>query len=370
MVSGLFSGAVMPARKMEWSRRGVLGASVANALLAQSRLSAAPHPNSVAAIPLDGSPCLAAGAVRRGRIWTVGGKGMADGRVTPAGADTIFEIGSLTKTFTACLIFQLREEGRLRIEAPIGQYVPDLPIAWRGLPLSQLLSHTAGLPEYLDEHNFRTLMPKDLAPRDIVALVADRPMSFEPGTRHLYNNTGFILLGMVAEEVTGSRYWDELHRRFFAPAGMRSTGPRGGQRPERLATGHFWNGSGYEAPPYSTPGSTWSAGGLLSTAADLNCWSIALDHGKILSADACRRMWTPATLANGDPAGWGYGWEIDREGGKTIAAHGGGTAGFSCWYRRDTVALVSTIVLTNQNGRADPKSMTDALLATIQADRR
>lgn len=352
---------------MTWSRRGVLGALAATAFPAHSRLSPkSPERDFIATLSLDGSPGLAAGVVSRGRTLVVGGKGIADTvHGTSVDGDTIFEIGSLTKTFTASLIFQLQEERRVRIDAPVGRYVPGLPTAWRGLLLSQLLSHTAGLPEYLDAQNFRSLIPRDLAPADIVALVADRPMAFAPGTQHQYNNTGFILLGMVAEAVTGGRYWDELHRRFFAPSGMRSTGPRGRHRPERLATGHFWDAGRYDEPPYSAPGSTWSAGGLLSTAADLNRWSIALDQGKILSAEARRRMWTPATLLNGQPAGWGYGWEVEAVEGRTIVAHGGGTAGFSCWYRRDTTALLSAIVLTNQNGRADPKTMTDALLAAI-----
>lgn len=354
----------MSACETGWPRRAVMGSLAAAIVSVPSTLSArnsAPAP--IDALSLDGSPGLAAGVVRSGRTLVVGGKGVADtDRGTPVRSDTIFEIGSLTKTFTASLIFQLQEENLLRIDAPVGRYLPDLPTAWRRPLLSQLLSHTGGLPEYLTQDNFRSLMPEELAPADIVALVADHPTAFAPGTQHQYNNTGFILLGMVSEAVTGKRYWDELERRFFGPCGMRSTGPKGGQQPECLASGYFWDDNRYEATPYGAPGSTWSAGGLLSTAADLNRWSIALDQGNILSAEVRRRMWSPAKLLNDEPAGWGYGWEIEIVDGRTIVAHGGGTAGFSCWYRRDTAALVSTIVLTNQNGRADPKMMTDALL--------
>lgn len=354
----------MSARETGWSRRRVMGSLATAIVSAPSTLSSRnPVPDPIDALSLDGSPGLAAGVVRRGEAIVVGGKGIANTESgTPVRGDTIFEIGSLTKTFTASLIFQLQEESRLRIDAPVGRYLPDLPTAWRGALLSQLLSHTGGLPEYLTQDNFRSLMPREMTPADIVALVADHPMAFAPGTQRRYNNTGFILLGMVSEAVTGKRYWDELQRRFFSPCGMRSTGPRSGQPPERLASGHFWDDNRYEASPYSASGSTWSAGGLLSTAADLNRWSIALDQGKILSAEVRRRMWTPAKLLNDEPAGWGYGWEIEIVDGRTIVAHGGGTTGFSCWYRRDTAALVSTIVLTNQNGRTDPKMMTDLLL--------
>lgn len=323
-------------------------------------------------LSLDGAPAMAWGAVSNGRTLSAGGKGIASvaGGFAPD-TNTVFEIGSLTKTFTASLIFQLQEEGRLRIDAPVGIYVKDLPDRWRSLTLSQFLSHTSGLPEYLNETNFRTLLPRDLNPRDIVAMAADLPLRFDAGERHEYNNLGFILLGMTAEAVTGTGYWDELQRRFFVPAGMTSTGPRNRlSHAKRYASGHFWDGSRYDDdPPRSAPGSTWSAGGLLSTSADMNRWSLALDGGKILSLDIRRRMWTQARLANGAPAGWGYGWQIETIEGRTVVSHGGGTAGFSCWYRRDVSRPLSTIVLTNQNGRADPKTMTNTLLKALAATR-
>lgn len=352
------------------SRRGVLGGIVATSLFTPRPASAVGSGQTLMSrISLDGAPGIAVGAVRNGRVLAAAGAGSADGAGSIPNARTVFEIGSLTKTFTASLIFQLQEEGRLRIEAPIGAYVPDLPDAWRGLQLSQLLSHTSGLPEYLNQDNFRTLMPLELTPRQIIALASERPMGFGPGERHEYNNTGFILLGLAAEAVTGRAYWDLLQQRFFRPAGMASTGPRGRVRcTTNCAAGHFWTEGRYDnGPPRSAAGSTWSAGGLLSTAADLNRWSVALDRGRLLSAGVRRNMWREATLTDGQPAGWGYGWEVETVGGKTIVAHGGGTAGFSCWYRRDLSEPLSTIVLTNQNGRADPKVMTEQLVAALKA---
>ncbi|PJI90653.1 class A beta-lactamase-related serine hydrolase [Sphingomonas koreensis] len=349
-----------------WSRRHLIGAMAATPWLLPGRPTASGlTPGPLADLPLDGAPGLAAGVVRNGKVVIAGGEGsVRSGSQTAPDAQTVFEIGSLTKIFTASLIFQLQEEARLRTEIPIGSYVAELPARWRELTLAQLLSHTSGLPEYLDESNFFAVMGQDLKPREIVAMATDRPMQFAPGEKHAYNNLGFILLGMAAEAVTGNGYWDELERRFFAPAGMLSTGPRNrlpGNAP--CASGHFWRGDSYEDnPPRSAPGATWSAGGLLSTAADINRWSVALDRGTILSAEVRRRMWTPAQLANGQPAGWGYGWEVETVGGRTIVSHGGGTAGFSCWYRRDVSQPLSTIILTNQNGRADPKAMTGRLL--------
>lgn len=350
------------------SRRAFVGGLIAAPLaLADPAFAGVRTDTLISDLPRDGAPGIAVGVVRKGRTLVAGGAGITGAANRVPDANTIFEIGSLTKIFTASLIFQLQEEGLLGIEAPIGAYVPDLPVDWRTTPLSQLLSHTSGLPEYLDQDNFISVMPQELTPRQIVALAASRPRRFAAGGRHEYNNTGFVLLGMAAEAVTRSNYWDLLQRRFFRPAGMASTGPRGRiECGRRCASGNFWSDDRYDRnPPRSAAGSTWSAGGLLSTAADIDRWSIALDHGKILGAAVRQKMWRPAYLANGEPAGWGYGWEVETTGGRTIVSHGGGTAGFSCWYRRDLAEPLSTIVLTNQNGKADPKAMTEALLGSI-----
>ena len=321
------------------------------------------------AIDLNGAPGATLGVVRAGRVLALGGKGQR-GPDDPASpdADTLFEIGSLTKTFTASLIFELEAEGRLDTSRTIGDYVPDLPDSWRGRTLETLLSHTSGLPEYLDASNFMELMPRDLPPRDLIALAAARPVDFEAGARHAYSNTGFVLLGMAAEAVGGTSYWDQIETRFLRPAGMRRTGPRGRVRPgANMAGGRFWNGESWnDHPPISAPGSTFSAGGLTSTARDLARWAAAIDRGSVLSPHARQRMWRPAHLADGSPAGWGYGWVVEQAGGHTLASHGGGTAGFSCWFRRDIEARLTTVVLTNQNGRADPLAMTDQVLARLE----
>lgn len=321
------------------------------------------------AVDLDGAPGLSFGATRAGRALAMGGKGRRgpDDDATPD-SDTVFEIGSLTKTFTASLIFELEAEGRLETTGTIGAYVPDLPEAWRARTLTSLLSHTSGLPEYLDAGNFIALMPRDLAPRDLIALAAGKPVDFEPGARHAYNNTGFVLLGMAAEAVGGGSYWEQIETRFLRPAGMTRTGPRGRLRLDaNHAGGRFWNGEVWnDHPPISAAGSTFSAGGLLSTARDLTRWAIAIDHGVVLTPHARRQMWRPAYLADGAPAGWGHGWVVERDDdGHVIVAHGGGTAGFSCWFRRDIDAELTTVVLTNQNGRADPLTMTGQLLARL-----
>lgn len=349
------------------SRRLCIGLVAASGIMLTGTVEAAVA-NPISELPLDGSPALAAGVVRRGRVLMTGGKGQAWLKSkAPPDSHTLFEIGSLTKTFTASLIFELQEEGRLNVNAPIGNYVTNLPEAWCALRLDQLLSHTAGVPNYLNADNFKSVLPRDLKPREIIALVANQPLAFVPGEQYEYSNTGFILLGMVAEAVTGSDYWDLLQERFFIPAEMTSTGPRNRIKSEsRIAVGYFWDGNAFDnATPIAAPGSTWAAGGLISSVGDIDRWSLAIDKGRVLSGAVRRKMWQEAKFNNGRPAGWGYGWQIETVDGRLIVSHGGSTAGFSCWYRRDVSRSLSTIVCTNQNGRADPKAMTDILLRRL-----
>lgn len=349
-------------------RRAFLQAIGSAALMPAFARATEGDPRLIDTLDLAGAPGVAIGVVHAGRIVAIEGRGRrGPADVHTPGPDTVFEIGSLTKTFTAGLIAVLASEGRLDIDAPIGRYVDDLPHAWRDRRLAALLSHTGGLPEYLDAGNFRTLMPQALTPREIVAIAAARPVVFAAGTRHAYNNTGYVLLGMAAEAVGGASFWSQLRARFFAPAGMTRTGPRTTVRDDGdVACGRFWDGAAWDdSPPLAAPGATFSAGGLVSTAHDLARWAVALDAGQILAPALRARMWRPAHLVDGTPIDWGLGWKIEGTGENPVVAHGGGTAGFSCWLRRDIAAGLTTIALTNQNGRADPATMTDALLRTL-----
>ena len=132
---------------------------------------------------------------------------------------------------------------------------------------------------------------------------------------------------------------------------MASTEPRNRlSHAKRYALGYFWNDGRYDDD---------------SQRRRPNPPVLPVDYSR--RPRTCRRrIWTQARLANGEPARWGYGWQVERVEGRTIVSHGGGTAGFSCWYRRDVSRPLSTIMLTNQNGRADPKTMTDALLRVME----
>jgi CubicO group peptidase (beta-lactamase class C family) len=123
---------------------------------------------------------------------------------------TKFLIASLTKQFTAACILLLQERGRLSVHDPISMHLPDLPEAWRPLTIHQLLTRTSGIPNYPGDPQIKQLNRTGATPREMIGLVARKPLEFEPGTKFAYTNTGYILLGMIIENVPGLSYSDFL----------------------------------------------------------------------------------------------------------------------------------------------------------------
>src|SRR5688572_25688317 len=143
-------------------------------------------------------------------------------------ASTIYNIASLTKTFTAALILKLHEEGRLSVDDRLSKYYPAFPNNDK-ITIHHLLTHTSGLFNYTDDKNFWTIdQTKEVKLEDMIALFKDKPLQFEPGTNFRYSNSGYTMLGHIIEKVTGMSYASALHRFIFKPLGMQhsSFGPQ------------------------------------------------------------------------------------------------------------------------------------------------
>lgn len=139
--------------------------------------------------------------------------------------DTKFRLGSITKQFTAALILQLVEQGKLKLDDPISKYYTDAPKAWEKVTIHNLLNHTSGIPSYTSiPHFFVTGSTLPLKPAEIVKLTQDKPLEFEPGTTFSYDNSGYILLGYVIEKITGNKYADQLQQSILNPLGMKDSG--------------------------------------------------------------------------------------------------------------------------------------------------
>jgi CubicO group peptidase (beta-lactamase class C family) len=290
---------------------------------------------------------LAVAVARGDQLLVAKGYGVADvAHATPVTADTVFRIGSVTKQFTAVAILQLVERGELKLTDDVRTYVPEFPAKSRTVTIEHLLTHTSGIPSYTDAANWIELGAKRMTHAQMLALFADAPLGFDPGTRWEYSNSNYYLLGMVIEKVTGKPYAEVIRDRVLAPAGMTASGYCTDTMPGLAAGYSLHDGTPAPAAPVdmSTP---YAAGALCSTVGDLLAWQRALDTGVVLAPETIARMRTAATLANGDSTHYGYAVFLGDLDGHPRIGHGGGINGFTSMLARYPDDDVTIAVLAN-----------------------
>ena len=202
----------------------------------------------------------------------------------PVSADSVFEIGSISKQFVAAAALMLAEEGRLDLDAGIHEYLPYLPGEWLGVTMRQLLNHTSGIPDYEEIRTYDVYRYR-LTPEDVIRIAQSRPVDFAPGEGWYYSNTGYFLASMIVERIEGLPIGQVLEKRIFGPLQMTSTRFADPEAiiPNRVAG--YWVNRVDELinrNPTETS-STLAAGGLLSSAADLASWDAALYGDELLS---------------------------------------------------------------------------------------
>ena len=306
-------------------------------------------------------PGASIAVVRDGHIIKAKGYGLANVELrVPATKNTVFEIGSITKQFTATAILMLAEEGKVSLDDPITKYFPDAPQTWQQITIRHLLNHTSGIqnhvavPEFLNLFRTNMEFQSSLTRAELIKLFFKLPLEFQPGETWAYDNTGYYLLGIVVEQASGKSYWQFLDERIFKPLGMthtRNTDPRA-IIPNR-ASGYEWQKNSFENRAVLTPFEAFAAGALLSTAGDLAKWDGALYTETLLKKSSLEQMWAPAKINNGAtaPFSYGYGWFIDRYHGHRIVQHSGGTPGFSSAIYRFIDDRLTVIILTNHADR-------------------
>lgn len=267
---------------------------------------------------------------------------------TPVTVNTVFRIGSVTKQFTSAAVLQLIEAGRLALTDSIGQWVVDLPVTWRGVTVRQLLNHTSGIPSYtaLGEPWIKR-WGEEMTGAQLVALTADKPFDFPAGTSWAYDNTGYVLLGMLVEARAGRSWGDDFSVRFFAPLGLSRTRYCETQAviADRasgysMAKGDVWINATFLA--MSQP---HAAGAMCSTIGDLLTWNRALHTGVVLKPASYTAMTTPSGAA--EKRHYGFGMGRADLGGHVMLTHSGGINGALTANLYIPDAKLSVTVLTN-----------------------
>jgi CubicO group peptidase (beta-lactamase class C family) len=282
--------------------------------------------------------------------------GLADVEANiPATPATNYRLASVSKQFTAMAAMLLVKEGKLSLDAPVTDILDRLPPYARAVRVRHLLPHTSGLWDYEDfVPDTATLQVRDA---DVVELLRNRTDSlyFDPGSAWRYSNTGYCLLALIVERVGGMRYPDFLRSRIFEPAGMANTVAyeAGVSDVAHRAYGHSVSGDSVTRSDQSPTSATLGDGGIYSSIDDLAQWERSLRAHALVDSATWATMTTPATLTDGRPTEYGFGWFIDEFEGHRRLRHHGETRGFTNFVQRFPDDSLYVVVLTNRTG-GDP----------------
>lgn len=284
--------------------------------------------------------------------------GLAD-RVlgTPNQVDTKFNLGSMDKMFTAVAILQLVEQGKLSLQGTIADYVPDYPNqqVTGSVTIHQLLTHTSGLGDYFESQRFEELRAQLRSVEDYLALFVDAPLEFKPGEQVRYSNSGYIVLGLILEKVTGQSYEDCVRQKVFEPSGMADTGayeldaqvPNLARGYTRFDAQYHETGEVRDNSPL-LPLRGGPAGGGYSTVEDMLRFSNALLAHKLLSLASTELALKPKVRL-GENAQYGYGFMNRGSEVQRIVGHGGGAPGVCSMLNILLDLQTTTVVLTNSD---------------------
>jgi CubicO group peptidase (beta-lactamase class C family) len=303
-----------------------------------------------------------------GKVIFKKGYGMANMEwANPNTPDTKFRLGSLTKQFTTLLIMQLIEQGKLKLEGKITDYLTDYPKATGDkITIHHLLTHTSGIPSYTGLPTFQEKLSRNpYKPTDFIKQFSDLPLEFEPGSTFAYSNSGYFLLGVLIENVTGKTYEKVLQENIFKPLQMNNTGYDDFTTilPKK-ATGYQKRGLNYVNAPYIDMTIPYAAGSLYSTVEDLALWDQALYSDKLLSASSKEILFTPYK------SGYAYGWFVGkRQVGQLkdslqVMEHGGGIDGFNSLLSR-LPENKHLVVLLNNTGGTNLGAMRDNIFRIL-----
>lgn len=299
-------------------------------------------------------PGVSVAVVRRGEIILARGYGHANLELQTLARDTTaYAIYSVTKTFTAVATMMLVEEGKADLDDRISKHVPGLPAAWGAVTIRHILTHTSGLPNWRDHASKLRDVASDYTKPEVLELIAHLPLLSAPGERWNYVETGFFLLGMMIERVSGMPYDEFLENRIFVPLRMNDTrlDSRVDLVPER-ADGYSWQGGRFRNALWYSPTLTYSTAGLVSTVLDLAKWDAALYTDRLLKKSTLQQMWTNARLNDGTvvvQTGLGFGLSPFSKADRLYrrVGHVGGAEGFASSMSRFVDEELTVIVLSN-----------------------
>ena len=302
---------------------------------------------------------------QKGKILYKGGRGMANMELqVPLQSNHVLRLGSITKQFTSVAILMLMEEGKLGLQDDITKFLPDYPTLGKTITIEHLLTHTSGIQSMTDMSGFFDNVRNDMTTDEMLASFQNEPMNFEPGESFRYNNSGYFLLGVIIEKISGMTYADFIQKRIFDKVGMKdSYYGNAGQIIPRRASGYERNADGYENAPYLSMTIPYAAGSLLSTVEDLYKWHKAVFSYQLISKASLNQAHTIYIPKDGTNPNYGYGWGIADFFGQKMIGHSGGINGFIT--NELYLPAEDVFVAAFSNGGDNPNRMTERIAAEL-----
>jgi CubicO group peptidase (beta-lactamase class C family) len=259
----------------------------------------------------------------------------------------IYQIGSLTKSFTALIILKLVEEGKISLKDPINKYILDYPLG-NEITVEHLLTHTSGIYETFRNPSYFDIVTtnREISTVEKMSYFMNQPLDFKPGTKFSYSNSGYILLGIIIEKITGLKYHEALNNYILKPNKMRNSGfdyQNLSNKNKTISYAYLSSTKQVEAKPWN-PNSTFSSGAMYSTTSDLLKWYKALTSYKIISKNTFENATNPFLKE------YGYGWFIDSLYQKKVINHGGNVEGATSYFLmlpEDNICIVLLNNITN-----------------------
>jgi len=270
----------------------------------------------------------------------------------PATPFTNYRLASVSKQFTAMAIMILKQRSKLNYDDSVIKFFPDFPKVAENITMRRLLSHTSGLVNYED------IIPPDrstqLKDQDVLALLkTQHGTCFTPGAAYRYSNTGYALLALIVEHLSGERFADFMRENIFLPLGMMETVlfEQGISTIKNRALGYKETDAGFVINDQSLTSAVLGDGGVYSSIMDYFKWDQALYGETLVSRDILDEAFTSGKLSDGTLAGYGFGWRVEEKNGMKIVHHNGSTCGFNTAVRRVPEKRLTIVIFANRSGK-------------------
>lgn len=273
-------------------------------------------------------------------------------------AHTIYQLASITKTFTAAVILKLVEQNKLHLNDKLSKFYKDFPNSDQ-ITITQLMHHTSGI------HNLTETDTMIAGSREkpVINFLKTLPPDFAPGTSMHYSNSGYIILGYIIQKATGLTYWQAVRKYLFEPLQMNQSGFDFTRLTDTNKSIGYEVLKEGEARPIDMLDSTvaFAAGAIYSTVGDLFKWHLALQNHTLLSKATTEMAYQPSSQNN-----YGFGWQIDSIFGRKMVSHSGGIRGFGTNFARIPADDICIVLLSNKNGATfETFNITNSLLALL-----